>query len=298
MSIRYIKHLILIIFFSFLSNLKANSEIVKSIEIIGNERVSDETIRLFSRVSINENLDNNDLNDILKNLYDTNFFKDIALELVSNILRINVEENPIIENITINGIKSDSLKDNVTKNLKLKARSSYNEVLLNADKNEIRSSLKDAGYYFSNIDIETIDLGDKKLDVIINIDLGKKSKIKKISFIGDKKFKDGRLKSLIVSEEYKFWKFISGKKYLNENVIKFDKRLLKNFYLNKGYYDVEVNSSFAKLLNDDNEFNKYSNKQNSNIKKTMLKSYDLFLNNKYEVDLNQKTVERVKNFFQ
>ena len=254
MSILYIKQLILIILFSFLSILKANSEIVKSIEIIGNERVSSETIKLFSNVSINENLQNNDLNNILKNLYDTNFFKDISLELTSNILRINVEEYPIIENIIINGIKSDSLKENVTKNLKLKSRSSYNEVLLKDDKNTLISSLKDAGYFFSNIDIETIDLGDKKLDVIINVDLGKKSKIKKITFIGDKKFKDGTLKSLIVSEEYKFWKFISGKKYLNENVIKFDERLLKNFYLNKGYYDVQINSSFAKLLNEDNEF--------------------------------------------
>ena len=56
---------------------------------------------------------------------------------------------------------------------------------------------------------------------------------------------------MIASEEYKFWKFISGKKYLNETLIKFDERLLKNFYLNKGYYDVVVNSSFAKLINDD-----------------------------------------------
>jgi outer membrane protein insertion porin family len=46
--------------------------------------------------------------------------------------------------------------------------------------------------------------------------LGKQSKIKKISFIGDKIFKDKKLKRIIISEEYKFWKFISGKKYLNE----------------------------------------------------------------------------------
>ena len=254
MSIRYIKQLTLLLLLFFLSVLKANSEIVKSIEIIGNERVSSETIKLFAKVNINENLDNNDLNDILKNLYDTNFFKDITIELVSNIFIIKVDENPIIENITFNGIKSDTLKQEVTKNLKLKSRSSFNEVLLNADKKILKSSLKDAGYYFSNIDIETIDLGDKKLDLIFNIDLGNKAKIKKISFIGDKKFKDGKLKSLIVSEEYKFWKFISGKKFLNENLIKFDERLLKNFYLNKGYFDVEINSSFAKLLNDDDEF--------------------------------------------
>ena len=56
---------------------------------------------------------------------------------------------------------------------------------------------------------------------------------------------------MIISEEYKFWKIISGKKYLNEGLINFDKRLLRNFYLNKGYYDVVINSSFAKLIEKD-----------------------------------------------
>ena len=53
-----------------------------------------------------------------------------------------------------------------------------------------------------------------------------------------------------MTEEYKPWKFLSGRKYLNEAIIKYDERLLKNFYLNKGYYDVVVNSSFAKITND------------------------------------------------
>ena len=291
MSIRYIKQLTLLLLLFFLSVLKANSEIVKSIEIIGNERVSSETIKLFAKVNINENLDNNDLNDILKNLYDTNFFKDITIELVSNIFIIKVDENPIIENITFNGIKSDTLKQEVTKNLKLKSRSSFNEVLLNADKKILKSSLKDAGYYFSNIDIETIDLGDKKLDLIFNIDLGNKAKIKKISFIGDKKFKDGKLKSLIVSEEYKFWKIISGKKFLNENLIKFDERLLKNFYLNKGYYDVEINSSFAKLLNDDDEFELIFNINAKN------KFFFGNLNIELPADFETSNFDNLKSFF-
>ena len=254
MLIFYFKQLISIILFTFFIILNVNSEIVRKIEISGNERISSETIKLFANVELSENINNKDLNDILKNLYDTNFFKDISLEFVSNTLKITVDENPIIENISFNGVKSDNLKEEITKNLKLKSRSSYNEILLNSDKEMLRSSLKDFGYYFSKIDIEISDLGDKKLDLIFNIELGNKAKIKKISFIGDKKFKDGKLKSLIVSEEYKFWKFISGKKYLNENIIKFDERLLKNFYLNKGFYDVKINSSFAKLLNNDDEF--------------------------------------------
>ena len=291
MSICYIKKLILVLLFSFFSILKANSEIIKSIEIIGNERVSSETIKLFSKVNINETLDSNDLNDILKNLYDTNFFKDITLELISNTLKIEVVENPIIENITFNGIKSDTLRQEITKNLKLKSRSSYNEVLLNTDKKILKSSLKDAGYYFSNINIETIDLGDKKLDLIFNIELGNKAKIKRISFIGDKKFKDGKLKSLIVSEEYKFWKFISGKKFLNENLIKFDERLLKNFYLNKGYYDVKINSSFAKLLNDDDEFELIFNINAKN------KFFFGNLNIELPTDFETSNFDILKNFF-
>ena len=68
--------------------------------------------------------------------------------------------------------------------------------------------------------------------------------------------------------------------------------------------DEENNIYLAKVKNFQNEvFNEkkikeYASKQNSNIKNTMLKSYDLFLNDKYNVELNQKTVERVKNYFQ
>ena len=119
------------------------------------------------------------------------------------------------------------------------------------DKNSISSSLRSLGYYFSKIDIFINDLDDNKIEITYKIDMGEKAKIKKISFIGDKIYKDKKLKRTIISEEYKFWKFISGKKFLNENLLIMDNRLLKNFYLNKGYYDVKINSSFAKLINNE-----------------------------------------------
>ena len=246
--------LLLISFLFYLSLTPLFAEVVEKIEIQGNERISKETILLFSKINIKDDLNSNDINEILKSLYDTNFFLDVSVEFKSKILTILVDENPIIENITYNGIKSKTLKEKITKDLKLLSRSSYNEILLNEDKKRIKLSLKDSGYYFSNIDIEVAELGDKKVNIIFDINLGPKAKIKKITFIGDKKFKDGKLRSLIVSEEYKFWKIISGKKYLNENLINLDNRLLKNYYLNKGYYDVKINSSFAKLLNNNDEF--------------------------------------------
>ena len=118
-------------------------------------------------------------------------------------------------------------------------------------KESIISNLKSNGYYFAKVETYTELLDNKSVNIIHEIDLGNKGKIKKISFIGEKVFKDSKLRSIIISEEYKFWKFISGRKYLNEETISFDERLLKNFFLNKGYYDVKINSSFAKLINQD-----------------------------------------------
>ena len=246
---------IIILFFFLLTSFSTflKAEIVSKILIEGNNRISTETIKMFSGVSENDDLSDNDLNLILKNLYDSNFFELVSIKLENNTLTINVKENPIIQNINYEGIKSDSLLSDLKKNVILKSRSSFNEIILKKDKERITNFLKNLGYYFSEIDISIENLQDNKIDLTYNISLGEKAKIKKISFIGNKIFKDRKLLNIILSEEYKSWKFLSGKKYLNEAMINFDKRLLKNFYLNKGFYNVVINSSYAKIL-DNQEF--------------------------------------------
>ena len=226
------------------------AEIIKKIEVSGNERISRETINIFINVSINEDLNTNELNSLLKELYDTGFFKDVKIKIEDNILQISVVENPIIQTITYTGIKAEKIREPVLKNLKLRQRSSYNKILLKKDKEKIISMLRDYGYYFSTVDVFVEELEDNKVNISFDIELGNKAKIKKISFIGDKVLKDRKLRRIILSEEYKFWKFLSGKKFLNESLINFDSRLLNNYYLNKGYYNVEINSSFAKLIED------------------------------------------------
>lgn len=227
------------------------AETINSINVKGNERVSSETIKMFSDVEVGSEFTPNKSNIILKKLYESNFFSNVSINFNNNQLSITVKEYPIIQNIFYEGIKAKKIKEKVFSNLSLKPRSSYNEIFLKEDKKIIENSLKNLGYYFSQVEISIVELDDNKVDLTYTVDLGKKAKIKKISFIGDKKFKDKKLKRLIVSEEYKFWKFISGKKFLNENLIEFDERLIKNFYLNQGYYNVEVNSSYAKLIDID-----------------------------------------------
>ena len=63
-------------------------------------------------------------------------------------------------------------------------------------------------------------------------------------------------------------------------------------------YLAKIKKFNNKIINEnDDKFNEYANKLNSNTKNSILKSYDLFLNNKYDVTLNKKTLERVKNYF-
>ena len=90
---------------------------------------------------------------------------------------------------------------------------------------------------------------NNSIDLNFSIELGQKAKIKTIQFIGDKKIKDRKLKNVIVSEQAKFWKFISNKVYLDEQRINLDKWLLANYYKNKGYYNVDVQDSFVEFKN-------------------------------------------------
>ena len=113
------------IFFS-----SAYSDQLKEINIIGNERISNETIKMFSDIKINQSINDIDLNNVLKNLYETNFFEDVSVELKNNKLIIKIVEAPIIEDITYDGIKANKIRDAVLANLSLKPRSSYNEFLL------------------------------------------------------------------------------------------------------------------------------------------------------------------------
>jgi outer membrane protein insertion porin family len=245
------KYLFNFIIVSFLLTFSVYSKDYSKIIINGNERISNETILVFSNLSDHKTLDENSINKVLKKIYNSGFFKDVKVKIVNNTLIIDVLENPIIQTVFIEGIKRKKTIESLREILSLKNRSSYNSTLIKNDEIAILNYLKNEGYYFTNVKSSYQDLGDNKIDLLYEIELGNKAKISKISFIGDKKFKDSNLRSVIISEEYKFWTLISGKKYLNENLINYDKRLLNNFYKNKGYFNAVINSSFANYLGND-----------------------------------------------
>ena len=298
----------------FLTSSSVIAEVLKEIEINGNQRISKETIIVLGEIKKDVDYNNDSLNNILKNLYDTKFFNDIQLQLTDGKLIINLIENPIIENIEITGIKRKELTETLLEKINLKNRMSFTKSQLKEDTNLIKNILKTSGYYFSKVETSFVENKDlNSISLKININLGEKAKIKKISFIGDKKVKDKKLLEVLASEEHKFWKFISNKVYLNQSTIELDKRLLENYYKNLGFYKVKILNSFSEfsdegyfklIFNIDSGDQYFFNEFNLNLPpdydksdfKKIEKIFDKLKNEVYSLDnLNQilKEIDKV-----
>jgi len=228
----------------------SHAVIINDIKIINNERITKETIITYGKLELNKDYNQKQLNDIIKNLYDTNFFKDILLKVDGQTLILDIEENKIIQSVRVEGVKAKKIKEAILENLFSKDKSPFLIEKVKIDENRMKTSLNNIGFYLSDVSSKIIENNNNTVDLIFEVDLGEKSKINKIEFVGDKKIKDRILRSIIISEEAKFWKFISNNKYVNKDIIERDKRLLRNFYLTKGYYDVKIQSATVKYLDD------------------------------------------------
>ena len=207
---------IVIFFFLIFFQVGATlAEIIKNIDVKGNERVSKETIINFSDLKIGDDISETMLNNSLKDLYDSKFFEDVNLKLNNGTLIISVKELPIIQEIIINGVKANKNKEKIKETISLKEKNPFNQNVILNDVNTILNIFKQSGFYFASVESKIEKNDNDTINVIFDIDEGEKASISKIKFIGDKKIKDRKLYSVITSEEDKIWKFISNKKYLN-----------------------------------------------------------------------------------
>ena len=232
----------------FLNFFMLNAEVVNKVEINGNKRVSDETIKVYGNIKkVGSEYSKADLDQILKDLYSTNFFENIDIQIINNILKINLKEYPIINELVVIGEPSKKFSEEIRKIISSKEKGSFIESNLNNDMRLIKELYASLGYNFSEVDAKIRKIDKDNIDLVFSIERGKVTRISKISFTGDKKIKDKRLRDIIASQEDKFWKIISKNTKFSESLINLDKRLLINYYKSIGFYDVEVTSASAEI---------------------------------------------------
>ena len=247
-----LKFLILLLGINIFTITSAFSEQLKSIEINGNDRLADETIILFSNLKIGDEIDKHTLNNTFKNLYQTNYFKDLNINFDVGKLIITVNENPIIQEIKINGVKNKSILNELKKITRKTEKYPFIESEIKNQKNQLNNIIRMNGFYFATIKTEIINNSNNSINLNYNFNLGERAKISEIIFTGNKVFKNRKLRRIILSEETKFWKFVTKNKYLNPNRISTDVNLLNKFFLNRGYYNVKIKSSYATIENNKN----------------------------------------------
>ena len=238
----------LIITFVFLClPLNLNAETVNKIEISGNNKISEETIKIYGNIKLNKSYSESDLNNILNNLYETDFFEDVKISINKNILEILVKEYPTVNQLVLFGEKSSNYKDQIKKLINTKQKRSFIKSNLAKDVDIIKTLYSSAGYNNSEIEIKTKKLSNDMIDVLIEINRGEKTKITSIEFIGNSNISSKRLRDVVASEEDKFWKILTKNTSFSNNILELDTRLLRNYYKSNGFYDVKITSKLAEI---------------------------------------------------
>lgn len=240
-------------FVGFVNFNTAYSEILKnpSIKIVGNKIISKETILNTLGLSNNLEIDTNQLNVYQQKILSTGFFSTVSLELNLNELTIKLKENPIIDYVFIEGLKDNkNVEEQIFKIITLKENTVFSESSLNTNTKKINSFLASLGYFKNSISYEVKQVNNDRVNIFFNVNLNKKFTIQNIFFIGDKKFSSSRLKDVITSTQDSWFSFFSSTNTLSNERVDLDISLLKNFYLNHGYYDVQIPSGSIEIVNN------------------------------------------------
>ena len=239
---------IFLIFLSYSpSELFADEHLILEIQVTGNNRVDSNTIITYSNINTNDAYSSLLADESLRNLYETELFSDVNIEYYNSVLTINVKENYVINRIAFEGNKA--LDDETLAALvSVKARSTYSRRKIQDNIEKIIKSYRDAGRFSVRIDPKIIILDYNRIDLIFEITEGPTTKISNINFIGNEIFSDKALTAVLATKKSNFIDkiFSTGRSYDND-IMSFDKELLKKFYNNNGYINFEVINAVAEL---------------------------------------------------
>ena len=303
------KFIIKILLISSLLSSISYSEVINKIEINGNSRIKNETILGLANIKLNKNYTAGQINNFQKKLYESNFFKLVNFEFKNNVLFINVSENPIIDFYYINGVKSKIREDFFYNSLNLGPNKIFSEYFLKTDIEKIKNNYLEGGYLDVKILPEISQISGNALNVVINIIEGKNYKVRRVYFSGNTFFSPSTLLDVISTSEHSWWKFLSSVTNYNQNRIVFDKSLLKNFYLDNGFYDVQIisaDTNFIKnkgvdltfSINSGNKYN-FSNfkifDKNNNLRKKDIFNIKKIIEKDLKNTYSRSTLIRIQN---
>ncbi len=212
---------------------------VSRINVIGNQRMDSESVRILSGVQVGDNVGLTKTNQIAKKLRESGYFSKIDVHMNDGVLNINVIEAPLVNVVTVEGndeISTDDLK----KEIKTKERTSYDESVIGADVQRMLTLYQRKGFFGTRIEPQKIELDGNRVNIVYEITEGHPTWITDIDFDGNEHFSNRTLRGEILSREHAWWRFMTQFDTFDEDRIQYDAQMLRQFYLRNGYVDFVV----------------------------------------------------------
>ncbi len=234
-------------------SLSVSAEELTDISISGTARIENATILNYLRLKEGDDVSASDLDAATKTLFSTGLFSDVRVKMNKGRMTITVVENPIVHTVYFEGNKK--LDDDVLKTeVRLKPRSVYTQSLAQGDADRLLELYKRSGRFGATVTPKIIEKDQNRVDVVFEIDEGEKTVVKKINFIGNKRFSASDLKDALMTKESVWYRFFATTDTYDPDRLNYDKELLRRFYLKRGYVDFEVKSAVAELMPDKEGF--------------------------------------------
>ena len=231
---------------------------VREIRVEGLQRIDPETVRSYMSIRAGDSFDPERIDRSLKSLFGTGLFGDVSIRREGADLIVRVVENPIINRLAFEG--NDQIEDEtLNSEVQLAPRQVYSRTRVQNDVKRIVELYRADGRFAAKVEPKIIRLSQNRLDLVFEIDEGPPTKIRKISFIGNKRFTDSRLRSVIQSQEsslmnYLTLSFLTGAGIYDPDLLTFDRELLLRFYRSRGFADFRVVSAVAELSRNRRDF--------------------------------------------
>ncbi|WP_300579380.1 outer membrane protein assembly factor BamA [Phenylobacterium sp.] len=232
---------------------QVQSQVVQRIVVQGNERIEQATVLSYLPIQPGDQVDAEQLDLALKALYRTDLFADVRISAVSGEIVVEVVENPIINRVIFEGnkgLKEDKLRDEVT----LRPRSIFTRARVQQDVQRIVELYRRSGRISADVEPKIVELPQKRVDVIFEINEGAKSGVLRTNFLGNVEFSDNDLRDVVVTEQSAWYKLFSSNANYDPDRLEYDKEQLREHYRNRGFYDFRVVSAVAELAPDKNGF--------------------------------------------
>ncbi len=229
------------------------SDVIRRIEVQGNQRIEDTTVKSYLVVREGDRYDTATVDRSLKTLFSTGLFADVTIRRAGDGIVVTVVENPIINRVLFIGNKAID-KDKLKEEVQLRPRVVYTRTKVEDDVEKIVELYRRGGRFAAEVRPSVVQLPQNRVDLVFEINEGPVTGIRRINFIGNEVFNDSKLRSVVVTEESRWWKLFSSNDNYDPDRLTYDRELLRQYYLNNGYADFRVVSAVAELTPDRDDF--------------------------------------------